>query len=276
MKASEVIEHMSKNVSSLGHSLSGILLLTLYHNLNLFDSPISKSQITLILTLLQTHSSSDLSLCRSGCSLIRSFSERPETQAYLATPDAIRVLVPLLHSRCRCDEEIATSLCTSICELVFAVESLQGVLLKCGGADALLEALAAYPSNDVICKAACDVLVYLSSVPGVSGAMCACIPGITKALGALVGDAATCGCLCEMLCHVLAGEEGCCERVKGVRELVDAVLGVVRMYENDVVVSGLACQVLGIIVQTNETELGYVWGVVENDPALSKFIGNIF
>lgn len=55
-----------------------------------------------------------------------------------------------------------------------------------------------------------------------------------------------------------------------------ALLEVVRMYQNDVVVSGLACQVLGLIVQLSEDGLSYVWGLVENDPVLSKFIGNIF
>lgn len=103
--------------------------------------------------------------------------------------------------------------------------------------------------------------------------MCGCIPGITKVLGNLETDAATCGCLCEVLCHVL---EGVFERVKGEDKLVEALLGVIRMYENDVVVCGLACQVLGIVVQMSDDGLQYVWGLVENDPVLSKFIGNIF
>lgn len=272
MKANEIIDHLSKNTSSLEHSLSGLLFLSLYQSLNLLsDIPFTKPQISLILTVLQKHSH-DTSLCRSGVSLLHSLSERPESLPHIATPEAISTLAVLLRTHYP-REDISASLCAALSGIAFAAEPLQGVLIKCGGAEALLDALAAHPGNDGICKCACDVLVYLSSVPGIAGAMCGCIPGITKVLGNLETDAATCGCLCEVLCHVL---EGVFERVKGEDKLVEALLGVIRMYENDVVVCGLACQVLGIVVQMSDDGLQYVWGLVENDPVLSKFIGNIF
>lgn len=271
MKVADITDHMSKNTASLEHSLSGVIFLALYHSLSLWDAPFTKSQSTLIITILQKHSS-NLSLCRSGISIIHSLSESPETLPHVATPESISSLTVLLRTH-YLYEDIATLLCTTISSLVFAVEPLQPVLLKCGGPDVLLQTLSAHPGNDQICKSVCDVLVYLSSAPGVSGAMSGCIPGITAALGTLVGDPATCGCLCEMLCHIL---EGVYEKVKGEKELVGALLEVVRMYQNDVVVSGLACQVLGLIVQLSEDGLSYVWGLVENDPVLSKFIGNIF
>lgn len=271
MKATEVAEHTAKNCESLDHCIAGFGLLSLYSSLGLWDAIPSKTLASTLLSALGKHTE-DLSLCRSGCAVVRHLAERPEALALVATPEAVRVLSALLGAHFQ-HEDAAAALCLALYELVSAVEALQGVLLSCGGVGALLRALAAHPGNDGICKAACDVLVYLSTAPGVAGALAACVPGVAEALRALAGDAATCGCLCELLCHVT---EGLYEKIPGEKELVNALLGVVRTHEADPVVTGLACQVLGHVVELSEDGRQLVWGLVENDPLLSKFIGSIF